>query len=288
MAERVLIIGASGFIGGYLCESLSRPGCQVMGTYCKNPVEGLTPLNVLDTGAVKALLAEVVPDLVVFLAGTKDVQRCEREPGYAIDLNVEAVRNYVAACQALRQQPTTVFFSTDYVFDGVRGQYREGDAVGPRTVYGLTNLLAERLLVTSGLPGVLLRVSAVMGRRGGFFQWLDRSLSANQMVSLYDNTHFSPTSIGRLCRYIADYADSIVELASTTSMRVVHLSDGYRFSRYQFGCAVARCLGKSQALLQPSRADLSVSTFQADLSLMPNGLASFRAEADWGELENIF
>jgi dTDP-4-dehydrorhamnose reductase len=200
---------------------------------------------------------------------------------------LQVVRNYLDACQHADLAPATLFFSTDYVFAGTSGQYRSRDAVGPHTVYGATNLLAERLLLASHLPGIVLRVSAVMGKNGGFFQWLERSLADNQAISLFDNTYFSPTSIGRLCRFVTDYA-ATVQQEVPGRMHVTHLSDGYRLSRYEFGCAVAKRLGKPLSLLQPSQADFTASTFQADLSLVPDGLDEFLDSADWNELENIY
>jgi len=288
MAERILVLGASGFIGTYLRAALSRAGFQVTGTYHCHPAAGLVALDLLDAAALRVLMAKVRPDMVVFLSGSKAVERCDQDPAYAIDLNVQTVRNYLDECADIGLSPTTMFFSTDYVFDGLRGSYRSGDPVGPRTVYGVTNLLAERLLLASGLPGVLLRVSAVMGRNGGFFQWLARSLEGDQPISLFDNTIFSPTSIGRLCRFVTDYADSLSKQVPANGMRVVHLSDGYRMSRYQFGCAVAARLGRSTAILKPVQADFTASTFQADLSLIPEGLDDFLDPNGWNELEDIF
>lgn len=288
MADRVLIFGASGFIGTYLHTALRLAGCQVTGTCHSRSAPGLVSLDLLDVSALRRCLSEARPDLVAFLSGTKDVERCEHDPAYACDLNVQVVRNYLDACQQTRLSPATLFFSTDYVFDGLRGRYRSGDAVGPRTVYGATNLLAERLLYASGLPGILLRVSAVMGRNGGFFKWLERSLAGDQPVLLFDNTYFSPTSIGRLCHFVNDYVASVPNTPAEDVMRIVHLSDGYRMSRYQFGCAVTARMGKPTRLLVPGQADFAASTFQADLSLMPDGLDEFHEPAGWNELENIF
>lgn len=289
MAERILILGASGFIGGYLQTTLSaRVGRSVVGTCHSQLASGLVPLDVLDPVSFNRVMVDVRPDLVIFLAGSKNVERCEREPGYAIDINVQAVRNFLTACEHAEVKPATLFFSTDYVFDGLRGHYLTGDTVGPHTVYGLTNLLAERVLLASGLPGVLLRVSAVMGRRGGFFQWLDRSLDGEKPIPLYDNTFFSPTSVGRLCAFVENYANSLPHAPDEHTMKTVHLSDGYRLSRYQFGRLVAQCSGRGLGLLQPSKADLTASTFQADLSLIPDGLVAFHDAESWNELENIF
>ncbi len=288
MAERILILGASGFIGRYVFEDLRSRGHQLIGT-CHTSVgsKSLVRVDLRDADATRRLIAGLQPSVVVFLAGTKDVARCENDPGFALDLNVSPIRNYIGACLLEGLRPATLFFSTDYVFDGKHGQYRASDLVGPSTMYGMTNLIAERVLATSGLPGVLLRVSAVMGRRGGFFAWLERELAAGKPISLFDNTWFSPTGIGRLCNWVADYLHSAGESAGSAGMKIAHLSDGYRLSRHEFGKLVALRSGYPGELVEATQADLRSSTFQRDLSLLPDGLNCFRNPDEWDELENI-
>jgi len=289
MAKRLLILGASGFIGGYLQESLARlSDISVVGTYHGHFVHGLEKLDLLDIVAIRHCLDAIRPDGVVFLSGTKDVTRCEREPSFAIELNVHTVQNYINACADLQIRPSTLYFSTDYVFGGFAGAYRPESEVGPRTVYGATNLLAERLLASSGIPGVLLRVSAVMGLRGGFYRWLSKGLSRNEPLDLYENTYFSPTSIGRLIKFVCRYVENLSNFQIAESMSISHLSDGYRFSRYEFGKIVAQKNNYSLDLLRPSVADIQGTSYQYDLSLLPDDRQEFRPLSEWDELEGIF
>lgn len=283
MAKRVLILGASGFIGTYLTAFLVREGHEVTGTYHGHARPGLMHLDLLDKAEIERMLVSTAPDVVVLLSGTKDVTRCEKDPGYAMDLNFQTVRNFVEACTQTNNAPEILFFSTDYVFDGVRGSYRREDSVGAKTVYGLSNLLAERVLQQSGLACVALRVSAVMGRNGGFYQWLETKLGKNESVDLFDNTYFSPTSIRRVCGSVAKTVNEGVQ-----NYRISHLSDGFRMSRYQYGCAVARALGKPASLLVPTTANFTASHFQPDLSLIPDGMADFKAVETWDELGQIY
>jgi dTDP-4-dehydrorhamnose reductase len=284
MAKRFLVLGASGFIGTYLTQYLSSQGHEVFGTYHSHARPDLKHCDLLNADEVMQTLASLQPEIVLFLSGSKDVKRCETDPAYGIDLNVQTARNFISACDKLGMRPLTIFFSTDYVFDGVRGSYGSIDPAGPRTVYGMTNLLAEHLFLASGLPGVLLRVSAVMGQRGGFFQWLKQSLERDEPVSLFDNTFFSPTSIGHLCRLIVQIACQTVP----KTMIVSHLSDGYRMSRYQFGCLVAARLGKPESLVSPVSVDLNASNFQPDLSLLPDGQTQFLPIQGWNHWDEIW
>jgi dTDP-4-dehydrorhamnose reductase len=283
--RRVLIIGASGFIGQYLMDSLLEDKVAVMGTYCKSFRDDLVHLDLLNQNSIASLLAKFNPTYVLFLAGTKNVDLCEKNPEHAISLNVDCVRAYLTACSNTGWFPKTVYFSTDYVFDGLRGHYRREDEPSPKTLYGVTNFLAEHLILKSDVPAIVLRVSAVMGLKGGFFSWIYNSLGEGKKIELFDNTFFSPTSVGRLCSFIKEL---IATPEAFKEKAIHHLSDGYRLTRYEFGKIISSRMGKNQGLVVPDFADLSQNLFQADLSLLPDDLSSFKDSLSWDEMENIY
>ncbi len=284
MSKRILVLGASGFIGGYIVKHLSSSGHFVTGTYHDHPQNGLVKLDLLDLASLRHLLITSQPELVILLSGTKEVARCEKEPGFAVDLNVQTVRNYLNVCDLADVHPDTLYFSTDYVFDGSKGYYKYTDVVGPKTVYGATNMLAERLILSSVLPAIIVRVSAVMGRNGGFYCWLEKTLKSSKSVDLFDNTFFSPTSIGRLCSFVT----SVAEKKMKNGVELTHLSDGYRMTRFQFGQMLADKLGKPLSLITPKSAEIDGVGFQADLSLLPDGMHDFLDYQTWDELGRIF
>ena len=284
MSKRILVLGASGFIGGYLVDRLKSIGHDVVGTYCMIPRSGMVHLDLLDEKSLTNFLLDMKPDLVVFLSGTKDVARCEKEPAYALDLNVQTVRNYLASCTASELRPETIFFSTDYVFDGQLGHYTAASPLGPKTVYGATNMIAERLFKEANLPSLTLRVSAIMGRRAGFYRWLEESLLADKPIELFNNTFFTPTTIGRLC----DYVEKIVNAGIQNGAAVAHLSNGYRMTRFEFGRLLAARLKKPQSLISAKKADTDGFGFQADLSLLPSGSAKFFENSLWNEFGEVY
>lgn len=279
-----MVLGASGFIGGYLFEHLIAAGHAVTGTYLKQPKPDLVQVNLLEVDRLTMLLTRVNPELVIFLSGTKDVERCEKEPGFALDLNVQAVRNYLMVCTSIGLLPETLFFSTDYVFDGSAGHYTKKAVVSPKTVYGATNMIAERLFQSSDLPTLILRVSAVMGRRAGFYRWIEQSLQSDTPIALFDNTYFSPTTLGRLCSFVANVANQGID----EGVAITHLSDGYRMTRFEFGRLLALKLNKPQTLISAKKADIDGIGFQSDLSLLPEGMNEFLDNNNWDEFESIF
>src|SRR5256885_12893080 len=114
--KKVWITGAGGLIGSYLVESAKKhaPGWEV------TPLrrEGLDLEN---RKAVEALCAQTRPELIIHCAGLTQSGPCEQNPELARRLNVEVTRTLSELGSEIR----LFFFSTDLVFDGLKGNYEE-------------------------------------------------------------------------------------------------------------------------------------------------------------------
>src|SRR5436190_18237183 len=139
---RTLILGASGFVGGYLFKALRRDH-TVHGTYSTGalPEADIEHLSLLDVPEVKSLLRRPW-DVVVHCAGMVDADACARDPHDAYLINIDGTRNIARYSNA-----RVVFLSTDYVFDGSRHSYTEYDDPNPLSVYGRAKLQAEGSLL---------------------------------------------------------------------------------------------------------------------------------------------
>ena len=71
-------------------------------------------------------------------------------------------------------------------------------------------------------------------------------------------------------------------------MAISHLNDGYRMTRFEFGQLIASKLNRPQALLSPKKADINVVGFQADLSLLPDGMTEFLDNKTWDHHMEIY
>ena len=126
---RWLLIGASGLVGAHLRVALT--GRDAVVTSHRTPVPDGVALDVTDPAAVAQVLRESRPDVVVVTV-TEHTERCERDPKATRLVNVDGLRRVAeGAPDAL-----LVVFSSEYVFDGVRGPYSEEDAVAPINEYG--------------------------------------------------------------------------------------------------------------------------------------------------------
>lgn len=244
-----LITGAAGFIGTHLCSHLAGRH-EVLGTY--NPrhpgpkTSGRRPLDVLDQGQTFALLDEFKPDCVVHLAGSKDVNWCEKNPQDACRLNTESVSDVASACERIRS--FLIFLSSDYVFDGTQGRYPLQSACRPLTVYGKTKLDAEQILVRMNLPFAIVRTGGVYARSNptaSFLGWAGSALKKREPVSAFENVFNSPT-------YVADLLDAIEIIGSKKLRGIFHLAGASRESRYSFLVKFAKQVGFQEERVEPS------------------------------------
>lgn len=127
----VLLTGGTGRLGRELVTLL--PGITA---------PSHAELDVTDPGGVSAAVERIGPRVIVHAAAYTDVAGAERERAACWRVNVEGTRNVARAARAAGAK--LVLISTDYVFDGQRGQYREEDTPGPVVnYYALTKLVAE-------------------------------------------------------------------------------------------------------------------------------------------------
>jgi dTDP-4-dehydrorhamnose reductase len=153
--KRILLIGGSGQLGTALRAELAD-------------AEISAPAHVafdLVSDDPAALLDGAKYDLAINCAAFHNVDTCEREPDKAFAANTLAVDGFARACA--QRDIAFMTISTDYVFDGTARQpYREGDATGPRTTYGVSKLGGEFLTRRSGPKHYVVRTSGVFGTIG--------------------------------------------------------------------------------------------------------------------------
>ncbi|MEI7295352.1 dTDP-4-dehydrorhamnose reductase [Paraburkholderia tropica] len=156
----ILVTGINGQVGYELLRSLQGLG-RVVG--CDR-----TALDLDNPDAIRRVVREVKPTLIVNPAAYTAVDKAENDVEGSTRLNVQAPA--VLAEEAKRLGAALVHYSTDYVFDGTKDSpYVETDAVNPQNVYGRTKLEGEQAIAASGCDHLIFRTSWVYGRRGKNF-----------------------------------------------------------------------------------------------------------------------
>jgi dTDP-4-dehydrorhamnose reductase len=246
--RKVLVTGASGYIGSNLRKCLAAKGYDVYGLTSKSVQEAkMHRVDLTDAGKLFEVFVSVKPDVVIHAAGLSSLSECERNPELAMRVNVETTKSIIAALNKTGRTVKLVFLSSDYVFDGERGNYKEDDEVNPHTVYGKTKALSEADIKEHLEDYVICRTANVYGRGGNFFSFVLGALERNEPVEVFDDAFFTPTYIG----YLLDSLRALIEL---DFKGVIHVAGRERLSRYDFALKMAETLGKEKSLIKPVKA----------------------------------
>jgi len=196
---RLLVTGAAGQLGGHLLDIGGELGHDLFGVDVL-PVPGGTSVDLSDAVAVRGVVADHRPDVVVHAAAWTAVDDCELDPERARVANVVATEAVVDA--ATRVGAHVVVVSTDYVFDGTKASpYVEDDEPAPRSVYGRTKLEAERIVLAAG--GTVARTSWLCSARGrNVVRTVLGAVDAGTPLRFVDDQRGQPTFAGDLARML--------------------------------------------------------------------------------------
>jgi len=249
---RILVTGASSLPGfRTILEALDR-GYRTLAVYRQNPVpiedEKLKKiqLDIRDRVALRRVLIEEEPDVVLHMAALGDVDLCERDKALAWKANVEATVNLVSSVSDPR--PFLLYLSTDYVFDGEKGGYAESDPPNPVDYYGLTKLMGEVACASATRESAIVRASSIYGLgpgRKNFAKLLIEKLSAGETVIALINQYTSPSEASILAKVI-------IEIVERKLKGIFHITSE-RTSRYEFATKLADKLGFDTTLIKQGR-----------------------------------
>jgi len=146
---KVLVTGGSSTPGFRIVEEFAKAGYKVVAQYNEHEIPAID--NIVKVKAyfrnverVVELVNEAKPDIVIHTAAIGDVDKCEIDKELAWRVNVEATLALVKSVSKLNSY--FLYLSTDYVFDGERGLYKEDDVPNPVNYYGFTKLVAENIV----------------------------------------------------------------------------------------------------------------------------------------------
>ena len=159
---KVFILGASGLVGGNCQKHFADMGWDAMGSYFSFAAPGMVYYNTLepehpDNFDVNAFQ----PDVIVHCGALTAVDYCETHEEESYQKTVQSTINVIALAKQCKAK--MVYISTDYVFDGCEGPYREDDPVNPLSVYARHKLEAEQMTLSELADALVLRVTNVYG-----------------------------------------------------------------------------------------------------------------------------
>lgn len=222
----ILLTGINGQVGFELQHTLSVLGRAV--------ALGRGQLDLSDTDAIRRVVREIKPDLIINPAAYTAVDKAESEPELAFAINAKAPA--VLAEEAARLGAMLVHYSTDYVYDGTKSSpYEETDAINPLSVYGKSKLAGDVAIQAVGLPHLILRTSWVYGGRGkNFLQTILRLASEREQLRVVGDQVGAPT----WSRTIAESTASALLNWDESKSGTYHLTGAGETSWHGFALAI--------------------------------------------------
>jgi len=190
----ILVLGASSYIGQKAFQAFSHQGA--IGTYNSTPVEGCVQFD-----ATSMRLAQALPDtsgishaLIVYAETGLDT--CKRDIERSNEINVNSTKRLIDDLNVSGIKP--IFLSSEYVFDGGKGNYSELDSPNPTTVYGSQKLQIETYLAENYEDYAVLRLAKVYGTDGQdgtiLSQWLQQ-VKNDEEIRCATDQFFSPVHV---------------------------------------------------------------------------------------------
>lgn len=227
---RVAVVGANGQLGTDVVQEFLKAGDEV-----RRITHAEMDVSCFDS--VKGGMEEAKPALIVNTAAMHHVENCEQEPLKAYAVNALGARNL--ALIASRLNAVLIHVSTDYVFDGSKGEpYLESDTALPLNVYGNTKLAGELFIRSILDKHFILRTSALYGQspcrgKGGenFVELMLMLGRERNELRVVDTEFVSPTSTAELSK-------QIVLLSRTNNFGLYHASAEGSCSWFEFAAKI--------------------------------------------------
>ena len=245
---KILITGSNGLLGQKLLHKLRKDSSvQLIATSKgENRVsskEGFTyfDLDITNNDAVAQLIASEKPQVVINTAAMTNVDLCEDEKQACDALNVEAVRYLADACANIDAH--LIQISTDFIFDGENGPYKEEDKPNPLSYYGLSKLKSEQILQAHSVKWTILRTIIVFGvgenlSKGNIVLWAKGALEKGDSLNIIDDQFRAPT-------LAEDLADICILAAKKKALGIFNASGKDIMSIYEIVERIAKHYGNS-------------------------------------------
>jgi dTDP-4-dehydrorhamnose reductase len=293
-----MVVGGSGLLGGHLAMFASNR-YDVCATYLGHPVKipgcRTVFMDITDPQNTKDLIMEFSPDCVVLSAAQRNVDFCQKNQELVSKINVEGARNVALASKDVKAK--LIYISTDLVFDGEKGQYKEGDGTNPVNFYGLTKLKGEQEVTNILDDCAITRVSVLYDwnlfeHTTNFISWLYDNLRSGKSLSLFTDQFRNAT-------YIKNACEAILQILKKNKKGIFHIAGKFCENRYDMGLSVAETFGFDIDLISESESDtgdwiakrpgrccLDVGKMESELGIKPmsveEGLRAMKDEKEEG------
>ena len=234
---KILITGSNGLLGQKLVKLLAnQPDIEFLATSTgENRIKSITgfdyaSLDITNKIQVEQVFNQFKPNVVINTAAMTNVDACEDQKEQCWNLNVNAVKNLIEVSE--KHQTHLIHLSTDFIFDGENGPYKEEDKPNPLSYYGESKYEAEKLLQQSTIKWSIVRTIIVYGvvedmSRSNIVLWAKQALEKGNPLTIVNDQFRMPTlaeDLAQACWLIAQkQAIGIYNICGKDFMSILEL-----------------------------------------------------------------
>lgn len=255
---KILVTGANGLLGQHLVQLLLQKDFHVIATGKGQPRMDIQQpnyryydLDIIDSIKVHQIMSSEQPEVVVHAAAMTQVDVCEQQPELCEKVNVQGTAEILVEAEAYSRH--FIYISTDFVFDGVAGNYSEEDELQPVNWYGFTKMQAEAIAQTSTVPWAIVRTCLVYGNvlqgtRPNIITWVKDSLEQGKPIKVVNDQWRTPT-------HVTDLAKGILLIIEQQATGIYHISGKDTLTPYEMALQTAAAFRLDATLIEKVTAD---------------------------------
>ena len=254
MKTKILITGSNGLLGQNLIALFlkDKKSYEIFGFSKGKNRSGRTDFEYQSIDITKKELliektVQINPDFIINTAAMTNVDACENDRIGCFDLNVNVVQNLTDICSEINAH--LIHLSTDFIFDGEKGNYTETDAPNPLSYYGETKLLSEEILEKSTINFTILRTILVYGlvndmSRSNIILWVKDMLENKKEITIVDDQFRTPT-------FVEDLALACKISVDKKATGVFNISSNQLLSIFEIAQEIADVFDLGKSLIKP-------------------------------------
>lgn len=214
------------------------------------------------------------PEYIINTAAMTNVDACEDNKQEAWQANAIFVEQLSRI--ALITEAHLIHFSTDYVFDGLKGPYSESDQPKPISYYGKSKLAGENAVLKSHAKNTVIRTNVVYGlssdNQQDFVKWILKNADASKEMNIVDDQYSNPTLTD-------DLALAVKRIIEKQRCGIYHIGGNTFCNRYEFALEIAKIFHLDESLFKPIKTKDLQQTAPRPLI---GGLINLKAHTDLG------
>lgn len=207
--------------------------------------------DITDEKALQNILMVEKPTVLVHAAAITQVDECELNQAHCQLVNVQGTKNVLGITKAFCNH--IIYISTDFVFDGIKGNYDEEAIAEPVSFYGHTKLQSEKLIQQCSIPWAIVRTSLVYGNtisgtRSTIISWVKKELEAGRQIKVVSDQIRTPT-------YVEDLTEGILLIIQKKATGIFHIAGKDILTPYDIAIETANFFNLSKVLITKVSAD---------------------------------